>query len=230
MRPERVSRYFACFSSWLGLIGVAIDHFDGAGDEDFPGVAGIEECVACAEGDFRLIDFDDPFEGVPVRIDHRSPQLLRQQPGGPIGEAELILQLPRRHAVGMRRHQMRGPKPSRQRQLGAVHRRARRDRGLTTAIEAFVCVRPALQRRRATLAAHRADEAIRPAPFEQKRRAARLVGKRLLEFGKRACPGHRLSRHAALTAAHQSHHTTSRATWDNGISHPRRSDASSMRS
>jgi hypothetical protein len=58
------------------LTGVAIDHLDGPGNEDFPGVAGIEEWVAGAERDFRLIDFNHPFEGFPVGIDHRSPQLL----------------------------------------------------------------------------------------------------------------------------------------------------------
>jgi hypothetical protein len=122
---------------------------DGPGNEDFPGGAGIEERVAGAERDFRLIDFDHPFEGFPIGIDHRSPQLLGQQPGGLVGEPELILQLPRRHPVGMRRHQMRGPKPSRQRQLGAMHHAARRDRGLTTAVEALIGVRSALQYRRA---------------------------------------------------------------------------------
>jgi hypothetical protein len=64
------------------LIGAAIDDLDGANDEDFPGVAGFEECIARAERDFRLIDFNDPFERCPIRIDHRSPQFLRQQPGG----------------------------------------------------------------------------------------------------------------------------------------------------
>jgi len=127
MRPDSVSRYLAPFASWLGLTGVAIDHFDGPGNEDFPGIARIEERVAGAERDFRLIDFDHPFEGFPIGIDHRSPQLLGQQPGGLVGEPELILQLPRRHPVGMRRHQMRGPKPCCQRQLGAMHHGACRD-------------------------------------------------------------------------------------------------------
>ena len=38
----------------------------------------------------------------------------------------------------------------------------------------------------------RADEAVRPAPFEQERNAARFVRKCLLEFGKRARPDHRV--------------------------------------
>ena len=87
------------FASRLALIGVAFDHLDGPDDEDFASIAGIEECVACTKGDFRLIDFNDPFESFSVWIGHRAPQLLRQQPSGPIGEAELIFQLPRRHAV-----------------------------------------------------------------------------------------------------------------------------------
>jgi hypothetical protein len=43
----------------------------------------------------------------------------------------LWFELKRRQAVGMRRHQVRGPKPHRQRQFRAMHHRAGRDRGLT---------------------------------------------------------------------------------------------------
>src|SRR5271165_1490824 len=68
---------FRVLASWPGLIGVAIDHLDGPDDEDFASIAGLEECVALAEGDFRLIDFNDPFERFSVWVDHRSPQLLR---------------------------------------------------------------------------------------------------------------------------------------------------------
>ena len=76
-------------------------------DEDFAGVSGFEECIAFAEGNFGLINFDDAFQWFAIRIDHRAPQLLCQQPGGFVGHAKLISQLQRRHAVGMRRHQMR---------------------------------------------------------------------------------------------------------------------------
>ena len=48
---------------WLGLIRVAIDHLNGPGNEDFPSVAGIKEAVAGTKGDFRLINFNHPFEG-----------------------------------------------------------------------------------------------------------------------------------------------------------------------
>ena len=44
------------------------------GDEDFAGIAGFEERIAFTEGDFRLIDFDNPLQWFAIRIDHRSPQ------------------------------------------------------------------------------------------------------------------------------------------------------------
>ena len=50
------------FSSRLGPIGVAIDPLDGAGNENFAGLAWVRERITGAEGDFRLIDFNDPFE------------------------------------------------------------------------------------------------------------------------------------------------------------------------
>src|SRR5450830_2122663 len=59
---------FGALASWLGLIGIAIYHLDCPNDEDFAGIAGLEECVAFTEGDFRLIDFDDPFQWFAIRI------------------------------------------------------------------------------------------------------------------------------------------------------------------
>src|SRR5271169_3048848 len=82
------------------------------------------------------------------------------------GDAELVLQLTRRHSVGMGYHEMRCPEPCRQRQLGAMHRRPRRDRGLPAAIETFMQTRSAFQPNRAALAAARTYKTIRPAPLE----------------------------------------------------------------
>jgi len=42
MRPDRVSRYLACLGRGLALFGVALDHLDGAYDEDFACVAALE--------------------------------------------------------------------------------------------------------------------------------------------------------------------------------------------
>ena len=103
--------------------------------------------------DFGLIDFHDALQRLALRIDHRPPQFLRQQPSGLVGDAELRLDLERRHAVGVGRHQVRGPEPYRQRQLRAVHHGAGRDRSLTTAAEALAGGRAAPQQRRAAVAA-----------------------------------------------------------------------------
>ena len=124
----------------LGLIGVAIDHLDGPDARNLAAVAGLEESIAVAERDFRLIDFDHALQEFPIRVDHRSAQFLGQQPGGLVSDAELILQLARRHAVGMGRHEMRRPEPRRQRQLGTIIARSRRGRSLSAAIEAFACM------------------------------------------------------------------------------------------
>ena len=52
-------------------------------------------------------------------------------PGGSIRtQAQLALQLQRRDAIGVRRHQKRSPEPDRQRLLAGVHDRARGHRGL----------------------------------------------------------------------------------------------------
>lgn len=50
--------------------------------------------------------------------DRTSSAGVRQQPGGLVGDAKLVLQLQRRHAAGMGRHEIGGPKPRRQRQPG----------------------------------------------------------------------------------------------------------------
>jgi hypothetical protein len=79
-----------------------------------------------------------------------------------------------------------------------MHRCARRNRSLASAVETFECVCSALQRCRAAGTAARADKAIRPSPFEQERGAARLVGKSLLELRKRARLGHGVIRRHPL--------------------------------
>ena len=87
------------FTARFGQVGVAFNHLDSADDEDFARVAGLEKHIAFTERNFGLIDFDDAFEKFAIRIDHRAPQFLRQQPSGSVGEAELILQLPRRQPL-----------------------------------------------------------------------------------------------------------------------------------
>ena len=64
------AKVLCSFPSGPGCVGVPINHLNGAGDEDFPGVAWLEERIADAEWNLRLIDLDNPFEGIAVRIDH----------------------------------------------------------------------------------------------------------------------------------------------------------------
>src|ERR1700728_2947198 len=190
IRPERVSRYLACLRRGLGWLVSRSITSTAPATRILPALSRSKKGFAFAEGNFRLIDFDDALQGIAIRVDHRPAQFLRQQPSGLVSDAELILQLPRRHAVGMCRHEMCRPEPRGQRQLGTMHHRSRRGRSLSTAIEAFVCVSPALQRRGALLATAGTDKTLRPTPLQQKGGAARLVGKRLLKLRKRSAFGH----------------------------------------
>ena len=115
---------------------------------------------------------------------------LRQQPRQRIlmppawmvgAEAELLLQLQRRDAVGMGRHQVGRPEPHGQRQLRAVQHGARGHRGLALAGGALEG--PGLGRQRPPLdaAAGRADEAVR----RNKQRAAVSQAAQAAGSGKR---------------------------------------------
>jgi hypothetical protein len=101
-----------------------------------------------------------------------------------------------------------------------MHHGTRRDRGLTTAVETFVRVPPALQCRRAAATARRASKATRPASLEQECRAGRLIGKRLILncVSDRAlaigCPAI-----ACPAVAYPGQDAKFRSPWDNGISH-----------
>ena len=187
-----MSRYLAALAPGLRLVGVALDDLDRSGNRNLPRVAGLEERVANPERNLRLIDLDDAFEKFSVRIDHRAPQFLRQQPGRLVGDAELGLQLQRRHAVGVRRHQMRGLKPRRQRQPRAVHHGAGGERGLASAIQTFKQAWTTFERSGAALAASGTNEAVGPATLEQEGGATRLVGERFLKLGERTAPRHAL--------------------------------------
>src|SRR6266567_3457690 len=80
IRPDRVSRYFARFRLTLVPVCAAVDHLDGASDEDLPGFHGIEKAVVGPERNFRLGDLHHPLQRLALGIDHRSSKLLRQQP------------------------------------------------------------------------------------------------------------------------------------------------------
>ena len=63
-------------------------------------------------GGLGLVDLDDAFQWFALRVHHRPPQFLRQQPSRAVGEPKLPLQLLRRHAVGVGGHRERPPAAS----------------------------------------------------------------------------------------------------------------------
>src|SRR2546427_3740778 len=98
MRPDRVSRYFARFRlGFTWLVPRSITSTAPA-MRIFPDLAGSKSCCR-PEGNFGLVDLDHALQRRALGIDHRSSQLLRQQPGGLVGNAELGLELEGRHAV-----------------------------------------------------------------------------------------------------------------------------------
>ena len=139
--------------------------------------------MLAAAGDLGFVDLDQAGERAAAGRDHAAAQLGAQQPRRLVGaESELALQLQRRDAVGMGRHQIGRPEPSGQRQLGVVHDRAGRDRGLLAAAGAFPSPRLGVQRPRLAAAATGAGEARRPARREQVFDARRLIREVLLEL------------------------------------------------
>ena len=173
--PRPSIQVLCSFPPWLGLVCSAVDHLDSASDKDLSRFRGIEKAVVGPERNFGLVDLHHALQRLALGINHRSSQLLRQQPSRLVRDAELSLELDCRHAIGVRRHEMRCPEPHRQRQLRPVHHRPGRYRRLATAVEAFVGVRPAPQQRCASVATGRTNKPLRPTPREQERRTARLV-------------------------------------------------------
>ena len=81
--------------------------------------------------DPRVVDLDGPVQGLAGGIDHSSPKLVEHQPSGFVSsQSELALQQQRRNAACVGRHEVRRPKPLRERQLCVVQYRFRRQRDL----------------------------------------------------------------------------------------------------
>src|ERR1700730_17090730 len=146
MRPDRVSRYFAPFRLGLAWRVPRSITSTAPAMRIFPDLSESKKLLSARKGISVWSTSTTPSSGSRRRsiIDHRSPELLRQQPGGLVRGAELGLELNCRHAIRVRCHEVRGPEPHRQRQLVPVHRRSGRDRRLATAVKAFVGVRSRL--------------------------------------------------------------------------------------
>lgn len=105
--------------------GRPVDDLDSADDLDFSGTTRVEDGVAAPVGDLGLVDLDQTRQAAAVRVYHGPAQLVQEQPGGLVVDADLVGELQRRDAVRVRGEQVRGGEPSPKRDLRPVHRRAR---------------------------------------------------------------------------------------------------------
>ena len=144
---------------------------------------GARRVVLGAARDKAFIHFDQARQRHALQRDHGPAQLGGEQPRGLVGaQTELLLELQRRDPVGVRGHQIGGPEPRGQRQLGAVHHRTGPHRGLLATLGAFMGVGLCRERPSSATAAGRTDEACRPAQGGQVGGAGILVWKTLLEL------------------------------------------------
>jgi hypothetical protein len=167
--------------------GAAILDLDRADDENFALMAAsataAERIVLAAADNLGLVDFDQAGERAAAGRHHAAAQLSSHQPGRFVRtQSELALQLQRRDAVGMGRHQIGCPKPGGQRQLGVVHDRAGGHRGLLAAAGAFPGPSLGLQLPGFVPAASGTRKAVRPARREKVSDAGRLIREAALEL------------------------------------------------
>ena len=106
---------------FLRLSRGSITDLDCADHEDFSFLERLAGFLQVVERHLGLVDFDDAIQWGALRIDHRSPKLLLQQPGSPIGDSQLPSHLSRRHSVGMCHHQVGGAEPRPKRKAGPMH-------------------------------------------------------------------------------------------------------------
>jgi len=178
----------------------AVFGLDGADDQHFalmaaPATAG-DRVVFAAVHDFGFIDLDEAGQGAATRSEHAAAQLGADQPRRLVGaESELALQLQSRDAIGVGSHQISGPEPGGQRQLGVVHDGSGSDRGLATAAGTFIGPGLGLQPPCLATPAARADKPVGPARRCKIFGAGGLIAKALLELDQGAGKvGHQSSR------------------------------------
>src|SRR6202048_2257432 len=193
IRPDRVSRYFARFRLGLAWLVPRSMTSTAPAIRIFPDFTGSKKLLSARNGISAWSTSTTPSSGSRCGSIIDSRGVSRQQPSSLVRDAELGLELDCRHAIRVRCHQVRGPEPHRQRQLGPVHRRPGGERRLATAVKAFVGVRPALQQRCAPAATGGADKPLWPTPLEQERRATPLVRKARLKLAQRSRPSHPMS-------------------------------------
>ena len=120
----------------------AVLDLDGADDQHFAlmaaPAAARDRIVYCGRR-FRFHRLDQSGKRAAARSEHAAAQLGADEPRRLVGaETELALQLQSRDPVGVGRHQISGPEPGGQRQLGVVHDGSGSDRGLATTAGALI--------------------------------------------------------------------------------------------
>ena len=161
--------------------------FDGADDKDLALVAATATArqwiIFAAAGNLGFINLNEAGQQAAVRGEHAAAQLGAEQPRRLVGtESELTLQLQRRDPVGVGGHQIGGPEPSSQRQLGVMQDGSGSDRSLAAAAGALECPGLGFQPPGFATTATRANEPVRPTHRDQILRASRLVAEALLEL------------------------------------------------
>src|SRR5882757_6461412 len=165
----------------------AVFDLDGADDQQFalmaaPATAG-DRIVFAAAGDFGFINLDEAGQEAAARGEHAAAQLGADQPRRLVGaESELTLQLQSRDAIGVGGHQISGPEPSGQRQLGVVHDGSGSGRGLATAAGALIGPGLGFQPPGFATTASRADKPVGPARRSKVLSAGGLIAEALLEL------------------------------------------------
>jgi hypothetical protein len=132
--------------------------------------------------DPRLIHLNLAAKRIPRCVHHRATELVQHHPCGLVAtESQLLLQEEGRQPTLIRRHQIRRPKPRRERGLRIVKYRPGRYRDLIAAGGALPAT-AACQAVRGRLTAPRTPKTVWPAACRQVLRASLLAGKLLLKL------------------------------------------------
>jgi len=167
--------------------GTAVLHFNRTDNQHFASVAAAatarDRIVFAAADDFGFVDFDEAGEQASAGGQHAAAQLGADQPSRLVGaEGELTLQLQGRDAVGVGGHQISGPEPDRQRQLGVMHDGPGGDRGLAAAAGTLIGPGLGFEPPSFVAAAAGASEAVGPARGGKILGASSLITEALLEL------------------------------------------------
>ena len=172
---------------------LAVANLDGGGDQRL--VMNTPALAASLSADIGLVHLDmfthlaaDP---VLIGAHHAGAQLVQDAKRRLVArQAELPLELHRRHALRLTGDQIGGPKPHAQWRMTALHDRADRQSGVLATLPAAQDARPVIKAER--FSAHltvRANEPFIPAGLLQIRSAGRVVREKTLELRKRPGEG-----------------------------------------